>query len=70
MQIRSEIAHHLVDESDFDFVKMHLLNHFSDHIPQHGNLLNVSSELSEKARMDLKHAYRQSNNQEAALQIV
>jgi len=54
MQIESEIAHHLVDQSDFNFVKMHLLNHFSDHIRQLGNILNVSSELPEKAMMDLK----------------
>jgi len=30
--IESEIAQHLVNESDFNFVKMHLLNHFSDHL--------------------------------------
>jgi len=41
MQIESAIAQHLVEESDFNFVKMHLLNHFSDHICQLGNLLNV-----------------------------
>jgi hypothetical protein len=59
--IESEIAQHLVDKLDFNFVKMHLLNHFSDHIHQLGNLLNVSSELPEKETMDLKQAYRQSN---------
>jgi len=53
-QIESEIAQHLVDKSDFNFVKMHLLNHFSDHMCQLGNLLNVSSELPEIAMMDLK----------------
>ena len=37
MQIESEIAQHPVDESDFNFVKMDLLNHFSDHIRQLGN---------------------------------
>jgi len=37
-QIESDIAQHLVDESDFNFVKMHLLNHFSDHIRQLGNV--------------------------------
>jgi len=59
-QIEWEIAQHLVDELDFNFVKMHLLNDFSDHIRQLGNLLNVSSELPENAMMDLKQAYRQS----------
>jgi len=52
-QIESEIAPHLVDESDYHFGKMHLLNHFSDHIRQLGNLFNVSSELPETAIMDL-----------------
>jgi hypothetical protein len=69
-QIESEIAQHLVNESNFNFVKIHLLNHFSDHIRQLGNLLNLSSELPEKAMMDLKQAYRQSNGHEAAFQIL
>jgi hypothetical protein len=70
MQIESEIAQHLVDESDFNFVKMHLLNHFSDNIRQLGNLLNVSSKLPEKAMMDLKQAHQQSNRHEAPFQIL
>ena len=69
MQIELEIAQHLVDKSDFNFVQMHYLNHFSDHIRQLGNLLNVSSEIQEKVMMDLKQAYRQSNHHEAAFQI-
>jgi len=69
-QIESEIAQHLVDESDFNFVKMDLLNHFSDHIRQLGKPLNVSSELQQKAMMDLKQAYRRSNRHEAASQIL
>jgi len=68
--IESDIAQYLVDELDFDFAKMHLLNHFSDHIRQLGNLLNASSELPERAMMDLKQVYRQSNRHEAAFQIV
>jgi len=56
-QIESEIAQHLVNTSDFNFVKMHLLNHFSDHIHQFGNLLNVSSELPENAMMDIEQGY-------------
>jgi len=54
----SEIVPHLVDESDNNFVKMHLLNNFLDHIRQLGNLLNVSSDLQENAMMDPKQAYR------------
>jgi hypothetical protein len=49
---------------------MHLLNHFSDHIRQLGNLLNVSSELPENAMMDFKQAYRQSNHHEAAFHML
>jgi hypothetical protein len=32
MQVESEIAQHLGDESDFNFMKILLLNHFSYHI--------------------------------------
>jgi thiaminase len=69
-QIVSEIAQRLINKSDFNFVKMHRLNHFSDHIRQLGNLLNVSSELPEKVMMDLKQAFQQSNRHEAAFQIL
>jgi len=69
-QIGSETAQHLVNQSDFIIVKMHLLNHFSDHIRQLCNLLNVSSELAEKAMIDLKQAYRQLDCHVAAFQIL
>ena len=69
-QIESEIEQHLVDESDFNFVKRHLLNHFSDYIHQLGNPLNVSSELTEGVMMNLEQAYRESNRHEAAFQIL
>ena len=68
-QTELEIALHLVNESDFNFVKMHLLNHFSNHIRQLGNLLNVTSVHPEKVMVDLKQAYLQSNCQEAAFQV-
>jgi len=68
--IESEIRQHLVNKSDFNFVKMHFLNHFSAHICQLGNLLNVSFALPEKAMMDLKQAYQQSKWHEAAFQIL
>jgi hypothetical protein len=57
MQIESEIGSNLVDESDINFVKMHFLNHFSNHIRQRVNVLNVCTELPEKAMMDLKQVY-------------
>jgi len=47
-QIESEITPHLVDESDLNFGKMHLLNYFSDHIRQLGSLLDASSALPGK----------------------
>jgi len=56
MQIESEIAQHVVDESDFHFEKMHLRNHFSNHIYQLGNLLNARSELPERVMMDRNQA--------------
>jgi hypothetical protein len=65
-QSESETAQHLVDESDFNFVTMHLLKYFSDNICQLGNRLNVSSELPENAMMDLEQVYRQSNIHQAA----
>jgi len=37
MQVKSEIAQHLVGKLDFNFVKLHLLNRFSDPIHQFGN---------------------------------
>jgi hypothetical protein len=70
MQIESEIAKHYVNESDFNFVKMHFLNHFSDHICHRGNLFSIRSKLPEKAMMDPNHVYRQLNCPEAAFQIL
>jgi hypothetical protein len=70
LQIESGIAQHLVKESNFNYLQMPLLNHFSEHICQHGNLLNLSSELPEKPIMDVKQAYQQSNRYEPACQIV
>jgi len=70
MQIKGKIEQHLVNESDFNFLMMHFLNHFCDHIYPLGNLLNVSSELPEKAIMDLRQAHQQSNRHKAAFQIL
>jgi len=69
-QIESEIPQHLGDKLDFDFVKMRLLNHFSDHIRQLGNLLNTSSELPEGAIMDYEQDYRHPDCQKAIFQIL
>jgi len=69
-QIKSQIAEHLVDESDFNFVMMPLLNHFSDYFRQLGNFLNICTELPEKVMMDHKQAYQQSNLYDADFQIL
>jgi len=63
-QIKSGIAHHLLEESDFNFATMQLQNHFSDHIRQLGNLSNVASELPDYWMMDFNQVYRQSNRHE------
>jgi len=70
MQIKSEIAQHLFDESDFSCVQMYLLHHLPNHIRQFGNLLNISAELSEKVMMDLTQAYHQSNSAEATFHML
>jgi len=69
-EIRSEIPQHLVDESDFNFVKIHLLEPLSCHIRELRNHLNGSSELPDRAMMDLIQAYRQTNCHEATFQIL
>ena len=53
MQIESNDIQHLVGGSDINLVKMHLVNHFSDHIYQLSNLLNIRFELPEREMMDL-----------------
>jgi len=68
LRIMSEIAQHLMDESDFNFVKMHLLIIFSDLIHQFGNLINVSSKLPERVMMDHNQVYWQTNHHDAAFQ--
>jgi len=56
-QIESQIPQHLFNESDFNFVMIHLQTYFSDHIRQLGNLLNISSELLEQQLIDLGQVY-------------
>jgi len=67
-QIECEIAQHYVDESDSNLVKMHLLNHFSEHICQLGSLFNAGSELLDRSMLVLKQAYVRSNYPDATLQ--
>jgi len=69
MQTESDLAQHLVDKSDSNSVKMHLLNLFWDHIRQLGNLVNACSEHPERVIRELEQEYQQSNRDEAAFQI-
>jgi len=69
-RIQPAIAQHLVEESHFKLVKKHLLNNFSDHIRQLGNLLNASAEPAEWVMIELKQVYWQLNRHEAACQIL
>jgi len=55
MQMKSEILQCLVDKSDFNFVKMHPLHHFIEHVHQLRNLSNASSEVPQTSMMDLQH---------------
>jgi len=58
-------------ESYFNFVKMHLLSHFCDHIRQFGNIPMYSTEFGQLAhKTQIKAGLRQSNKQDASRQIV
>jgi len=58
-------------ESHFNFIKMHLLSHFCDHIRQFGNIPMYSTEFGELAhKPQIKAGWRQSNKNDASLQIV
>jgi len=58
-------------ESHFNFIKMHLLSHFCDHISQFGNIRIYSTEIRELAhKTQIKEGWHQSNKNDAARQIV
>jgi len=58
-------------ESHFNFVKMHLLSHFSDHIRQFGNIPMYSTEIGDLAdKTEIKEGWRQSDKNDAGRQIV
>jgi len=66
--LRMDLIH---GESHFNFIKMHLLSHFSDHIGQFGNIpmySTVMGELPDKTQ--IKEGWRQSNKNDAARRIV
>jgi len=69
-RIKSGIAQHVFVESDFDFVKMRILHHFSEYIHLLGNILYACTEPPQRAMINLKQAYRQHNHPEATIQIL
>jgi len=59
-----------VDKSNINIVKVHHLNHFSDHIRQLESLWNATFEYPASEMMDDKQACWQSHHHEAALEIL
>jgi len=58
-------------ESNFNFVKMHLISHFRDHIYMFGNIPMYSTEYGELAHKEqMKDGWRCSNKLDAARQIL
>jgi len=58
-------------ESHFNFVKMHLLSHFSHHIHQFGNIPMYSTEFGELAyKEQIKDGWRRSNKNDVERQIL
>jgi len=67
-ELRMDMIH---GESHFNFIKMHLLSHFCDHIRQFGNIPMYSTEIGKLAhKTQIKEGWRQSNKNDAARQIV
>jgi len=58
-------------ESDFTFVKIHLIIHFGDHIYMFGNIPMYSTEYGELAHKEhIKDGWRHANKIDAAQQIL
>jgi len=68
----NELHMDMIDtESDFNFVKMHLLSHFSAHIRQYGNLQMYSTDFGELAHKEqIKDGWRRSNKNEVKREIL
>jgi len=63
---------HLIHrESHFNFINIHQLSHFSNHIRQDGNIPTYSTEFGELAHKEqMNDGWRRSNKNDAARQIV
>ncbi|KAG0643365.1 hypothetical protein HOY80DRAFT_1094438 [Tuber brumale] len=59
------------EDVDFNFVKIHLLSHFADHIRRFGNIQMYSTESGETSyKIMIKEGYRRSNKNDASYQIL
>jgi len=67
-ELRMDMIH---TESHFNFVKMHLPSHFSDHIRQFGNIPMYSTDFGELAHKEqIKDGWRRSNKNDVERQIL
>ena len=67
-QLRMDMIH---TECHFNFVKMHLLSHFSDHIRQCGNIPMYSTKFGELAQKEqIKDGWRRSNKKDVERRIL
>ncbi|KAG0641166.1 hypothetical protein HOY80DRAFT_863214, partial [Tuber brumale] len=59
------------EDGDFNFVKIHLLSHFADHIRRFGNIQMYSTESGETShKIKIKEGYRWSNKNDASYEIL
>ncbi|KAL0630419.1 hypothetical protein Q9L58_010734, partial [Maublancomyces gigas] len=57
------------EASHFNFIKMHLLTHFRQHVERFGNIPMFSTDFSQLAHKEhIKESYKSSNKVDAALQ--
>ena len=61
----------LRSHSHFNFIKMHLLVHYSSHVREFGNIPMYSTDMGEQAhKVQIKEGYRHSNKNDAVRQIL
>ena len=59
------------EDVDFNFIKVHLLSHFADHIRRFGNIQIYSTESGETSyKAMIKEGYRQWNKNDASYEIL
>ena len=70
-QLEGVVADIYDEDVDFNFVKIHLLSHFADHIRRFGNIQMYSTESGETShKAMIKEGYRRSNKNDASYQIL